>query len=255
VGTLEQQVVAYLAMKGSYIDRMFVDPGQWRKGWGTRLVVLAKGLSPNGLQLHTHQENHAARKLYEKHGFRAVNFGTSPPPESAPDVEYHWKPDNRPLSGRRRRRVHPNVPEFGRRIADADYRMRPGGYIVLTNSAGDIAVVAAEGGWFLPGGGQEDSERPADAAVREPLEECAFRVELKSLIGIADELVYGTVEAAHFRKRCSFFSASLIAVDDDAVGEHRVTWMNPRDAVRLLAHGSQRWAVMQALRLMSKAGS
>src|SRR6266852_2732238 len=29
VGTLEQQVVAYLAMKGSYIDRMFVDPSQW----------------------------------------------------------------------------------------------------------------------------------------------------------------------------------------------------------------------------------
>jgi len=97
VGTLEQQVVAYLAMKGSYIDRMFVDPGQWRKGGGTRLVVLAKGLSPNGLQLHTHQENHAARRLYEKHGFKAVKFGTSPPPESAPDVEYHWRPDNKAL--------------------------------------------------------------------------------------------------------------------------------------------------------------
>ena len=31
VGTLEQQVVAYLGMKGSYIDRMFVDPSQWCK--------------------------------------------------------------------------------------------------------------------------------------------------------------------------------------------------------------------------------
>jgi GNAT superfamily N-acetyltransferase len=45
VGTLEQQVVAYLAMKASYIDRMFVDPSEWRKGWGTRLVVFAKSLS------------------------------------------------------------------------------------------------------------------------------------------------------------------------------------------------------------------
>jgi len=97
VGTLEQQVVAYLAMKGSYIDRMFVDPSEWRKGWGTRLVVFAKSLSPNGLELHTHQENHAARSLYEKHGFKAVKFGTSPPPESAPDVEYHWRPDNKAL--------------------------------------------------------------------------------------------------------------------------------------------------------------
>jgi len=97
VGTLEQQVVAYLAMKGSYIDRMFVDPSQCRKGWGTRLIIFAKSLSPNGLELHTHQGTRAARRLYEKHGFKAVHFGTSPPPESAPDVEYHWKPDNKVL--------------------------------------------------------------------------------------------------------------------------------------------------------------
>ncbi len=93
VGTLDQRVVSYLAMKGSYVDRMYVDPGQWRRGWGTRLIVFAKSLSPSGLELHTHQENHAARRLYEKHGFKAVRFGVSPPPESAPDVEYRWRPD------------------------------------------------------------------------------------------------------------------------------------------------------------------
>ena len=64
---------------------------------GTRLIIFAKSLSPNGLELHTHQENRAARSLYEKHGFKAVHFGTSPPPESAPDVEYHWKPDDKAL--------------------------------------------------------------------------------------------------------------------------------------------------------------
>ncbi len=93
VGTRNEHVVAFLAMNGSYIDRMFVDPAEWRKGWGTRLVLLAKTLRPDGLELHTHQENRAARHLYEKHGFRAVKFGVSPPPESAPDVEYHWRPD------------------------------------------------------------------------------------------------------------------------------------------------------------------
>ena len=91
VGTRNEQVVAFLAMTGSYIDRMYVDPSEWRHGWGTRFVLLAKALHPDGLELHTHQENHAARQLYEKHGFRAVKFGSSPPPESAPDVEYHWR--------------------------------------------------------------------------------------------------------------------------------------------------------------------
>lgn len=94
VGILDQTVVAYLAMNGSYIDRMYVDPSEWRKGWGDRLVALAKELSPSGLELRTHQENHAARALYEKQSFVAVRFGLSPPPESAPDVEYHWRPSN-----------------------------------------------------------------------------------------------------------------------------------------------------------------
>jgi ribosomal protein S18 acetylase RimI-like enzyme len=92
VGTRDERVVAYLAMNESYIDRLYVDPSEWRKGWGTQFIGLAKRLSPRGLELHTHQENHAARALYERHGFKAVKFGTSPPPESAPDVEYHWRP-------------------------------------------------------------------------------------------------------------------------------------------------------------------
>ncbi len=92
VGLCDTQIVAYMALNGSYIDRLYVDPSKWRKGWGTRCIELAKSVSPLGLELHTHQANGAARALYEKHGFRAVAYGTSPPPECAPDVEYHWRP-------------------------------------------------------------------------------------------------------------------------------------------------------------------
>ncbi len=81
-------------MKGSYIDRMYIDSPYWRQGWGTQLMAFAKGLCPEGLELCTHQENHGARQFYEKHGFTAVRFGISPAPENAPDVEYHWRPDS-----------------------------------------------------------------------------------------------------------------------------------------------------------------
>ena len=92
VGVSDDRLVAFIAMAGSYIDRMYVDPAEWRRGWGSRLLIHAKALRPSGLELHTHQENHPARQLYEKHGFEAVKFGTSPAPESVPDVEYHWRP-------------------------------------------------------------------------------------------------------------------------------------------------------------------
>jgi GNAT superfamily N-acetyltransferase len=92
VGTSGDRAVAYMSMHDSWIDRLYVDPIEWRKGWGTRFVNFAKELSPGGLELYTHQENYPARALYERHGFVTVKFGISPPPESAPDVEYHWRP-------------------------------------------------------------------------------------------------------------------------------------------------------------------
>ena len=92
VGTLDERIVAYLAMKGTRLDRLYVVPEEWRQGWGTRLVTLSQQLSPTAVELVTHQANVAARALYERHGFRVVGFGISPPPESAPDVEYHWRP-------------------------------------------------------------------------------------------------------------------------------------------------------------------
>lgn len=92
VGTADGRIIAYLAIQGSAIDRLYVDLDEQRQGWGTRMIEYAKTLSPHGLELYTHQENVAARAFYEKHGFVAVKFGISPPPESAPDVEYHWRP-------------------------------------------------------------------------------------------------------------------------------------------------------------------
>jgi ribosomal protein S18 acetylase RimI-like enzyme len=92
VGTLDNRVVAYLALQNSFIDRLYIDPPEQRKGWGIRLIGHAKRLRPTGLELYTHQQNRAARALYEREGFVAVKFGISPPPECAPDVEYHWRP-------------------------------------------------------------------------------------------------------------------------------------------------------------------
>lgn len=92
VATLDRHVVGYLAMDGTTIDRLYVDPSEWRKGWGSQFIDFAKSVSPLGLELYTHQQNVMARAFYERHGFRAVKFGLSPPPESAPDVEYHWRP-------------------------------------------------------------------------------------------------------------------------------------------------------------------
>lgn len=88
----ESLIKGFIAIQGSYIDRLYIDPEFQRLGVGTALVQHARELHPAGLQLCTHQQNRRARQFYEKLGFVAVRFGTSPPPESVPDVEYRWQP-------------------------------------------------------------------------------------------------------------------------------------------------------------------
>ncbi len=85
-------LLGFMAIRGSYIDRMYVRPSAQRGGVGTALLEKARELSPEGVELHTHRANQRARDFYEKHGFRAVRFGVSPAPENEPDVEYWWRP-------------------------------------------------------------------------------------------------------------------------------------------------------------------
>ncbi len=87
-----QTLVGFLALDGSYVDRLYVHPDAQKRGVGSALLARAIAFSPDGLSLHTHQRNFGARAFYQKQGFRAVRFGISPPPESEPDVEYRWRP-------------------------------------------------------------------------------------------------------------------------------------------------------------------
>ena len=83
--------VGFLGLQEGFIDRLYVHPAYHRRGIGQALLDHARMLSPHHLWLYTHVANSIARVFYEKNGFIAENFGMSPPPESEPDVEYHWR--------------------------------------------------------------------------------------------------------------------------------------------------------------------
>jgi 8-oxo-dGTP diphosphatase len=141
------------------------------------------------------------------------------------------------------------ILEFGFRNPGAEYQLRPGGYAVIRNVCGELAAVSTPQGFFLPGGGQNDGESPATAAIREVEEECGLCVALGHCIGVADELVFAAEDATHYRKRCTFFFAEVIDSSGQGEPDHDLVWLSPRDAVERLEHGSQRWAVSEACRL------
>lgn len=86
-----REQVGFMALRQGWIDQIFVRVDRQGEGIGSALLNKAKELADGDLDLFTYQKNHGARALYERHGFEAVAFGVSPPPENEPDVRYRWR--------------------------------------------------------------------------------------------------------------------------------------------------------------------
>jgi len=147
------------------------------------------------------------------------------------------------------------IPEFGEAVPGADYILRPGGYIIVRNSHGEIAVISTPQGFFLPGGGQDGVETPAQAAVREAVEECGLHVKVSRQLGRADELVFAASEGKYYRKRCAFFSAELVGCDECGEADHQLVWITAEEAATRLRHKSQAWAVSESSLLISSSSA
>jgi ADP-ribose pyrophosphatase YjhB (NUDIX family) len=146
------------------------------------------------------------------------------------------------------------IPEFGTATPGIEYSLRPGGYVVILNGAGAVAMVSTLEGLALPGGGQNEVEKPEEAAIREAQEECGLQVALSKCIGVADELFYSEVERKHYRKRCTFFIGEVVCRSGVGEPDHKLLWWSAGEAITNLRHGSQRWAVAEACRLAGAKG-
>ncbi len=96
VAEWEGSPAGLIALEPPWIRQLAVFPEHQRKGIGSALLSKAFERSPQELRLYTFLRNHPARGFYERHGFLAVAFGVSPPPESEPDVEYRWSAPQTP---------------------------------------------------------------------------------------------------------------------------------------------------------------
>jgi 8-oxo-dGTP diphosphatase len=142
--------------------------------------------------------------------------------------------------------MHNSIPEFGVPIEGAVYTLRPGGYGLIRDKHGHVAVVKTSTGLFLPGGGQESDESPEEALVREVQEECGLVVHIGQPLGIADQFAHSASEQIYYRKRCSFFTAHVLASKGSgSEPDHELLWLAPEDAAAQLRHESQRWIVIQ----------
>lgn len=75
----------------SWIDHLYLAPDAVGQGVGTCMLEMAKASLALPIRLYTFQENSAARRFYERNGFRAVSFSDgSNNEERCPDVLYEF---------------------------------------------------------------------------------------------------------------------------------------------------------------------
>ena len=83
-------VVGFVAYKDNDLGQIYLAPAAQGQGLGTALLEMAKEASPNHLLCYTFQKNIPAQKFYEKHGFKAIKYGTENE-ENLPDILFEWK--------------------------------------------------------------------------------------------------------------------------------------------------------------------
>ncbi|MFF4468616.1 GNAT family N-acetyltransferase [Streptomyces sp. NPDC001599] len=85
-------VAGVMVLEGEELSQLYLSPELRGRGIGDRFVALAKERRADGLSLWTFQVNAPARRFYERHGFRAVEWTDGDRNEERePDLRYEWR--------------------------------------------------------------------------------------------------------------------------------------------------------------------
>lgn len=140
---------------------------------------------------------------------------------------------------------------------DASIDLRVAAYAVITDNQGRMLLPHwseySESGWTMPGGGLDPGEDPADAAVREVLEETGYHVELDGLLGVDSFVIPAAervrpserpVQALRIVYRAHITGGELRVEVDGSTDD--VAWHTPEEIDALdrvpLVDLSRRWA-------------
>lgn len=152
-----------------------------------------------------------------------------------------------------------STPQFGQAAPGATYPDRPAAFAVLERN-GRIALVRVERrsrglALDLPGGGIDEGETAAEAAIRECGEEAGLVVVLDAEPFVHADHFFLHNDGEVRNTRGAFFVGRVLAEDArlKIEDDHDLVWMSAQEAVVRLDRDSHAWAVTAWLRLRARA--
>ncbi len=143
---------------------------------------------------------------------------------------------------------------FGAPVAGLNYMDRAAAFGIAENALGQIALAEVskpgKAPYFdLPGGAVDGDETEAEAVVREFGEETGLVVEAGALVETVSQLFLKS-DGQPVR---NFGGVYVVKVTGETPGlkvedDHKLVWLDPRDAVVALRHDAHAWAVAAWLR-------
>lgn len=143
---------------------------------------------------------------------------------------------------------------FGAPVAGLNYMDRAAAFGIAENALGQIALAEVskpgKAPYFdLPGGAVDGDETEAEAVVREFGEETGLVVEAGALVETVSQLFLKS-DGQPVR---NFGGVYVVQVTGETPGlkvedDHKLVWLDPRDAVVALRHDAHAWAVAAWLR-------
>ena len=83
----------------SWIEQLYIAPEFVSHGVGCKFIAKAKSILSPPIHIRTFQENWVARRFYERHGFKILEFSDgSNNEENCPDILFEWNPFSLKLS-------------------------------------------------------------------------------------------------------------------------------------------------------------
>lgn len=134
---------------------------------------------------------------------------------------------------------------FGEELKKQARYERNVAYIVLTNEQ-LIGIIQSPRGYYLVGGGIEETEQPRDCIEREALEELGALVDIGELIGEVSVYRHSQTYQGVLYSQVIFYQGTLKAVVQAPLEkEYQLVWLTKEEAMEKLTLPHQRWALQQ----------